>query len=146
MTDQIRFGRPPFNRRRSVMVRMDLHESVGSQCFQIQLNPGNPHFIRLNEVLARIPFRDPEIRRFVEFVELHNTDEEIEDGWGSDEPVSLITDEEDGGEDEPCPLSSQDEDGGENGVDLSGEDSDDDRLPSVFIEDVPWHTLSSHRN
>ena len=146
MTDQIRFGIPPFNRRRSVMVRMNLHQSVGNEYFQIQLNPGNPHFIGLNEVLARIPFRDPEIRRFVDFVELHNTDEEIEDGWGSDEPVSLITDEDSEGEEYQGPLSSQDEDGGGNGNDLSEGDSDEDILSSVIIEDVPWHTLSSHRN
>ena len=144
MTDQIRIGRPPFNRRRSVMVRMEVLQSEGSRGVHIQLNPSDPHFSRLNAVLANIQhLRLPELERFVD---LHDPGEEIEDGWGSDEPVSLITDEEDGGEDEPCPLSSQDEDGGENGVDLSEGDSDDDRLPSVIFEDYPWNTLSSHRN
>ena len=65
---------------------------------------------------------------------------------GSDEPVSLITDEEDGGGDEPCPLSTQVDDGRGNGVDIGEGDSDDDGLPSVIIEDAPWHTLSADRN
>ena len=86
-------------------------------------------------MLANIPLQN--LTLLERFVDLHDPGEEIEDGWGSDEPVSLITDEEDGGEDEACPLSSQDEDGGENGVDLSEGDSDDDRLSSVIIEDVP---------
>ena len=136
-------GISPYARRRSIMVRMDLLQSVGSRYFHIQINSDDPHFVGLNEVLARIPFRDPEVRRFVE---LHSTGEEIEDGWGSDEPVSLITDEDSEGEEYQGPLSSQDEDGGGNGNDLSEGDSDEDILSRVIIEDVPWHTLSSHRN
>jgi hypothetical protein len=114
------------------MVRMRVIQSGRSGDLLIQINSGDPHFVRLNEVLASLPFRGlPELERFVD---LHDPGEEIEDGWGSDESVSLITDEADGGEDRPCPLSSQDEDGGGNGVDLSEGDSDDDRLPSGIYD------------
>ena len=69
------------------------------QYLQIQLNPSDPHFIRLNAVLANIPLQN--LTLLERFVDLHDPGEEIEDGWGSDEPVSLITDEEDGRGDEP---------------------------------------------
>ena len=94
-------GISPYARRRSIMVRMDLLQSVGSRYFHIQINSDDPHFVGLNEVLARIPFRDPEVRRFVE---LHNpsplpivviiTGEEGEGDFGADEPITLSTDEE----------------------------------------------------
>ena len=126
------------------MVRMEVLQSGGSGYLLIQLNPSDPRFTRLNAVLANI--RDLQLPELEQFVDLHDPGEEIEDGWGSDEPVSLITDEDSEGEEYQGPLSLQDEDGGGNGNDLSEGDSDEDILSRVIIEDVPWHTLSSHRN
>ena len=98
-------GISPCARRRSIMVRMEVHQSVGSQYFHIQINSGDPHFVRLYGVLAMLPFYG--LTELERFGDINNpsplpivamTGEEGEGDRGTDEPLS--TDEEDGGEDD----------------------------------------------
>ena len=52
---EVPYGLPEFAQRRSAMVRMEAISSFGEH--YIQLNQGDPNFLRLNAMLANLSFR-----------------------------------------------------------------------------------------